>query len=83
MLVSASAYYGSGFADNGGPDHLPGHTTMNLAVRKSLGTRASVGVTVINVTNNRVLIDNSLTFGGTHFNEPRQVYVQFSYKFHY
>jgi len=31
----------------------------------------------------RVLLDNSLTFGGFHFNDPRQIYVEFRYRFHY
>jgi hypothetical protein len=29
------------------------------------------------------LLDNSLTFGGTHFNNPREIYVELRYKFHY
>jgi hypothetical protein len=30
-----------------------------------------------------LLIDNSLTFGGVHYNDPRQIYAQIRYKFHY
>jgi hypothetical protein len=29
------------------------------------------------------LLDNSLTFGGFHFNDPWQIYVEVRYKFHY
>jgi hypothetical protein len=28
-----------------------------------------------------VLLDNSLTFGGFHYNEPRQIYAELRYKF--
>jgi signal transduction histidine kinase len=28
-----------------------------------------------------VLLDNSQTFGGTHYAEPRQIYVQLRYRF--
>ena len=56
---------------------------MDLSLGKALGETASVSLTVLNVTNSHVLIDNSLTFGGTHFNSPRQVYGELRYRFHY
>ena len=37
----------------------------------------------VNLTNRRFLLDSSNTFGGTHFAEPRQVYVELRYHFHY
>ena len=37
----------------------------------------------LNVANLRVQIDNSLTFGGFHWNEPRQIYGEFRWRFHY
>jgi outer membrane receptor protein involved in Fe transport len=37
----------------------------------------------LNVANRRYLIDNSNTFGGTHYADPRQVYVELRYRFHY
>jgi len=43
----------------------------------------SFAVTALNVTDRHLLIDNSLTFGGTHFNNPREVYAEFRYRFHY
>ena len=43
----------------------------------------SVGVSGINVANRRFLLDNSLTFGGTHFINPREIFVQLRYHFHY
>jgi len=82
-FVATNVSYGSGFTDSGGPAYLPGHAEVNVSVGKKLGTSASLGVTALNVFNNHLLIDNSLTFGGTHFNDPRQVYVEFRYRFHY
>jgi hypothetical protein len=42
-----------------------------------------VSVSALNIANSHLLIDNSLTFGGFHYDNPRQVYVQIRYKFHY
>ena len=76
-------YYGSGFTDNGGPAHLPGHTTLDLSLGKTFGDQPALSLTALNVANSHLLIDNSLTFGGTHFNSPREVYAQLRYRFHY
>jgi hypothetical protein len=35
------------------------------------------------LANRRFLLDNSLTFGGTHFSNPREIFVQVRYRFHY
>jgi outer membrane cobalamin receptor len=83
MFAAINVYYGSGFTDSGGPAHLPGHTTVNLSLGKSLGEKVSLAVTALNVANSHLLIDNSLTFGGTHFNNPREVYGELRYRFHY
>jgi hypothetical protein len=37
----------------------------------------------LNVANRRVLLDNSLTFGGLHYNNPREIYAEVRYHFHY
>jgi hypothetical protein len=29
------------------------------------------------------MLDDSLTFGGFHFNNPREVFVELRYRFHY
>jgi len=82
--ASTDVYYASGFANgNPPPDHLPGHTTFDLSVGKAFGERLSVAVSAMNVANRRVLLDNSLTFGGTHFVNPREIFVQVRYRFHY
>jgi len=90
VLASTNVYYGSGFT-NGSPDaqypggYLPQHTTFDLSLGKSFGEggRFRVSGNVLNVANRRVLLDNSLTFGGFHFNDPRQMYVEFRWRFHY
>lgn len=81
--IAANLYYGSGFPDNGGPARLPQHTTFDLSLGKSVGERWSVGVQAVNVANRRFLLDNSLTFGGTHYFDPRQIYGEVRYRFHF
>jgi hypothetical protein len=38
---------------------------------------------VLNVTDKHLLIDNSLTFDGFHWNYPRELYASFHYRFGY
>ena len=84
--ASADIYYASGFT-NGDPtipgDHLQPHTTFDLSVGKNFGENLSVDLQGINVANRRVLLDNSFTFGGTHYLNPREILVQVRYRFHY
>ena len=84
-FASANVYVGSGYSNGSGvpPSHLPGHAELNLSAGKSFGNNLSVSVTALNVTNRHLLVDNSLTFGGFHWNDPRQVYAQVDYKFGY
>jgi hypothetical protein len=89
--ASTNVYYGSGFTNGlyGMPDaqypgpYLPGHTTFDLALGKTFAEKYTVSVDALNVANRRVQLDNSLTFGGFHWNDPRQIYVEFRYRFHY
>ena len=87
-FASTNVYYGSGFT-NGLPDsqypgnYLPPHTTFDLSLGKSFGEKYRVSLNALNVANRRILLDNSLTFGGFHYNDPRQIYVEFRYRFHY
>ena len=95
IFVSGSHYYGSGFTNGNGPtvtgaapccsalDYLPAHTTVDLTVGKSFGENLSVSASVLNVGNRRVMLDDSLTFGGFHFNDPREAFVELRYRFHY
>jgi hypothetical protein len=86
-FASTNVYYGSGFTDGdaepGGPTHLPGHTTFDVTAGKEFGERFSLSVTALNVANRHLLIDNSLTFGGVHYNDPREIYAQLRWRFHY
>jgi TonB dependent receptor/Carboxypeptidase regulatory-like domain/TonB-dependent Receptor Plug Domain len=90
VFVSANVYYGSGFT-NGTPnaqypgDYLPQHTTFDLSLGKSFGEKDKykISVTALNLANRRVLLDNSLTFGGFHYNDPREIYVEFRWRFRY
>jgi hypothetical protein len=83
-FASMSVYYGSGFSNGQGPpSHLPGHAEVNLSAGKSFGENLSASVTVLNVADRHLLIDNSLTFGGVHYNDPRQIYAQIHYRFGY
>jgi outer membrane receptor protein involved in Fe transport len=77
----ATVSYGSGFPSDTG--WLPAHTTIDLSCGKQFSKNVSVSGSVLNLTDERVLIDNSLTFGGTHYNYPREIYVQFRYRFRY
>jgi outer membrane cobalamin receptor len=75
--------YGSGFLDGEGPEHLPPHTTFDLSLGKSFGERWNVRLTGLNLANHHYLLDNSNTFGGTHFYNPREISVQLKYRFHF
>jgi outer membrane cobalamin receptor len=86
--ASTNVYYGSGFTNAfpGEPypgNYLPQHTTFDLTLGKDFGERFSASVNAMNVANRRVELDNSVTFGGFHWNNPREVYVEFRYRFHY
>jgi outer membrane receptor protein involved in Fe transport len=89
-------YYGSGFT-NGlacsdpsscpndkspylGP-YLPVHTTFDASVGHALGEDWKLSATVINATDHRVLLDNSITIGGFHWNDPRMFAVEARYRF--
>ena len=50
---------------------------------KTFRKRITVSVNATNVTNHRVLLDNSLTFGGFHYNAPREIYGELRYRFQY
>jgi outer membrane receptor protein involved in Fe transport len=86
MWAAGGVYYGSGFTDGNSPvpgAHLPGHTTFDLSIGKDIRENLSVALVGLNVANRRFLLDNSATFGGTHYADPRQVYVSVRYRFRY
>lgn len=89
--VSSNVSYGSGFVNGdagvaGSPyqaAYLPSHVTVDVSTGKDFGEKWSLSVTALNIADSHLLIDNSLTFGGFHYNNPREVYAQFRYRFHY
>jgi hypothetical protein len=89
--ASTNVYYGSGFTNGlyGTPQaqypgpYLPSHTTFDLSIGKTFAEKLTVSVNSINVANRRVQLDNSLTFGGFHWNDPRQIYGEVRYRFNY
>lgn len=89
--LATNVYYGSGFTNglagaNLGPyngAYLPVHTTFDVSAGHNFGERVSFSINAINVTNHRVLQDNSITVGGFHFNDPRIFTAQLRYRFHF
>jgi hypothetical protein len=88
---ASNVYYGSGFtnglAGSGyGPyqsQYLPAHTTFDSSLGRSFGENWKASISALNVTNHRVLTDNSITVGGFHFNDPRMIDAEVRYRFHF
>jgi hypothetical protein len=80
---SARAAYGSGFLNGNGPAHLPAYSSYDFSLGKAVGEKWRVDLAAVNLTNARFMIDNSNTFGGTHWVNPRQVYVEVRREFHW
>ena len=88
---SANVYYGSGFTNGlAGTGlspydgaYLPVHTTFDVSAGHAIGEHWNFSASVLNVTNHRVLLDNSVTIGGFHYNDPRLVSAQLKYRFHF
>jgi len=88
---STNVYYGSGFSNglagaNQGPyngPYLPVHTTFDASAGHTFGERWKVAVNAINVSNHRVLLDNSVTIGGFHWNDPRLISAELRYRFNF
>ncbi len=75
--------YGSGFLNGDGPAHLPAHTEVAVSMGRTFHERWTARFTATNLTNNQYLVDNSNTFGGTHYAYPRQLSVELRYRFKY
>lgn len=88
---ATNVYYGSGFTNglagaNQGPyngPYLPVHTTFDVSAGRNMGEHLKFSGSVLNVTNHRVLLDNSITIGGFHYNDPRMFQAQLRYRFHF
>jgi hypothetical protein len=91
VWFASNVYYGSGFT-NGlagagqGPyngAYLPAHTTFDVSAGRAIGENWKLSANILNVSNHRVLLDNSITIGGFHFNDPRMVSAEVRYRFHF
>jgi hypothetical protein len=87
-IAATNVYYGSGFTNAFPGQPYPGayllpHTTFDLSLAKDFGERFSASLNAMNVANRRVELDNSVTFGGFHWNNPREIYVELRYRFRY
>ena len=78
--LSVNSGLSNGFAP---PTHLPSYTVLDLTLGRNISRDLSVSITTLDVTNKHLLTDNSLTFGGLHWNNPFQIYAEVRYKFHY
>jgi hypothetical protein len=89
--AGANFYYGSGFTNGlyGTPEaqypgaYLPAHGSVDLSFGKTFAEKYSVSINALNGGDKRVQLDNSLTFGGFHWNDPRQIYGEVRYRFKY
>jgi len=83
MWVTPAYQFGSGFLNGNGPAHLPPHSTFDLSIGKRFGETWTISANAVNIANTRYLLDTSNTFGGTHYINPRQVYGEVRYRFHF
>jgi len=79
ILLTSIAAFASIFGSVRGIVHDPQHRPVQNAM-VMLKARS---VNALNVANRRVELDNSLTFVGFHWNNPRELYVELRYRFHY
>jgi hypothetical protein len=83
MWATPAYQFGSGFLNGNGPSHLPPHSTVDLSLGKNFGENLTVSANAVNIANTRYLVDTSNTFGGTHYINPRQIYLEVRYRFHF
>jgi len=82
--ASMNLYFGSGFSNGDAPpSHLPSHATLDVSIGKEFNARLSASLTVVNVADKHLLVDNSLTFDGYHWDDPREIYGEIHLKLGY
>ncbi len=81
--MTTAYQFGSGFLNGNGPSHLPPHSTFDLSLGKQIREQWTISVNAVNIANSRYLVDTSNTFGGTHYINPRQIYAELRYRFHF
>ena len=83
MFAAVEFNYGSGFLNGDGPEHLPPNHSFDFSLGKNFGEAMTLRFIGTNLTDQQYMLDNSNTFGGTHFANPRMVSVQLKYRFKY
>ena len=84
FFVAANLSVNSGLSNGDAPpSHLSSYALFDLTVGRNITEDLSASITGLNVTNRHLLTDNSLTFGGVHWNDPFQIYAELRYKFNY
>jgi len=78
--LSVNSGLSNGYAP---PSHLPSYAVLDLTAGRHITRALSLSLTALNVTNRHLLTDNSLTFGGVHWNDPFQIYAEVRYRFGY
>jgi hypothetical protein len=82
--LALNLYAASGFANGDvGPSHLRSSVTLDVSLTKTFSRDLSGSLTVLNLADKHLLVDNSLTFDGTHWNNPREIYAELRYRFGY
>jgi outer membrane receptor protein involved in Fe transport len=82
-FAAVTINYGSGFLNGDGPSHLPSYYTLDLSLGKTFGENFTARFVATNITDQRYQLDTSNTFGGSHSADPRMMFLQISYRFHY
>ena len=83
FFVGSNLSVNSGLATDGPTSHLPSYTLLDLTVGRNFTPDLQASITALNVTNKHLLTDDSLTFGGLHWNNPFQIYAELRYRFPY
>ena len=84
FFVGANVAVNSGLSNGDAPpSHLSSYTVLDLTLGRNITRDLSVSLTGLNVGNRHLLTDNSLTFGGLHWDNPFQIYAELRYRFHY
>ncbi len=78
--LSVNSGLSNGFAP---PSHLSSYAILDLTVGRDFTRDLQGSITALNVTNRHLITDNSLTFGGVHWNNPFEIYAQATWRFHY
>ena len=61
----------------------PRMTPLTCRWESRLEKTGTCALTALNLSNHRYLLDNSNTFGGTHYVNPREISIQMKYRFHF